>query len=103
MCWLLAGHMARCTLMPRTKLTDDQELLNGAGRPGLLPHGKGKFGREVVLVWPGGTCNYVSDLRPTRVETRAPKRGAGTAFVLVKEEDQRSIDGVFGPVDRKAA
>ena len=64
---------------------------------------RARFGREVVLVWPGGTCNYASDLRPTRVETRAPERGSGTAFVLVKEDDQRSMDDVFGPVDRKAA
>lgn len=49
---------------------------------------------EVVLVWPGGKCNYAMDLRPHSVQTRAIN-GSGTAYLLVRERDQKGFDDIF--------
>jgi hypothetical protein len=52
----------------------------------------------VVVVFPGGACDYARDLNPVSVQTRG-NGGSGTAFVLVRKDSLRTFEQVFGPVE----
>lgn len=57
-----------------------------------------RFRVEVVVVFPGGACNYAMDLCPLGVMTRASDKGSGTAYVLVRKDDQKPFEAIFGTV-----
>lgn len=63
---------------------------------------EGRMRQAVVLVWPGGWCNYSSSLTPIYVQTRGDTEGSDTAFALVRKVDQRKFDDVFGPAEKMA-